>query len=99
MAWEDVDEHCPNCGAVTKKAIGFNRQNIRYFFWHKPTSQEWTVLFLLLCCVGLALVYVQDTKICYEFMNNQTISLNQNPNTFYNLTLPNYNLTYVIPQT
>jgi hypothetical protein len=85
MAWNDVDERCPTCNQVTKKAKGLNRQNLRRLLKPLPqTESEWTILICMILIILVMFVYKEDTKTCREYAE-------QYEQQWLNLTGGNYN--------
>jgi hypothetical protein len=52
-AWDQVDERCPTCNAVTKEAKGFNKQNVSKLLSFKIDTPGFINLILMLACAGL----------------------------------------------
>jgi len=52
--WSQVDELCPNCGAVKVPAKGLNKQNLKKLFSIKGTPEGWVMFFLLCACLFFA---------------------------------------------
>jgi len=70
--WEKVDELCPSCGNVTKKAEGLTRQNVKKLFSFQTDVQSLTILFLfLMCCAFAFTTYTFMTSTCND--TNATI--------------------------
>ena len=67
--WLKVDEHCPNCNAVTKPAKGINRQNLlRLVKPRKPTYTEVIVIVFLVLFMITSIAYRNDTAVCREYV-------------------------------
>ena len=55
--WDTIDKICPSCGQVTKKAIGFNKQNLKKLCRSKPSLQDIIIFIMLIGILALALSY------------------------------------------
>ena len=71
--WLKVDELCPQCGQVTKRATGITKQSIKRLFsfnWKNP--QEWIWTFVMIGIVFMAWSYQADMAAYNNFMSHQT---------------------------
>jgi hypothetical protein len=68
--WNKTDEHCVNCGAVTKQAKGLNRQNMKRLFMTMPSASEWLTLFIIVMVIFISWSYARDVKTCRDYANN-----------------------------
>lgn len=68
--WEKTDEVCPACGAVTKKAAGITKQNMKKMFSFN-LKRDWVETVIIIGICFLALAYQHDTAAYREFMNHQ----------------------------
>jgi len=71
--WLKVDELCPQCGQVTKRATGITKQSIKRLFsfnWKNP--QEWIWIIVILGICFMAWSYQQDKAAYSDFMVHRT---------------------------
>jgi hypothetical protein len=68
--WESVDETCPSCHQVTKRATGITRQNIKRLFIGKPTINDWIFFFIVAATLFMAYEYNVETSQCHYIENN-----------------------------
>jgi RNA polymerase subunit RPABC4/transcription elongation factor Spt4 len=66
--WNEVDETCPQCGAVTKRVRGITKQNLKRLLIPRFDFTEIAITFLLIMIILLAYVYQQETEMCREFI-------------------------------
>ena len=101
MAWLDVDTRCYSCNQVTKRAKGFNKQNVKRLLKPLPQNEsEWTILICFLLIILIMFAYKQDTQVCREYAkqfesNWLNLSLNITPSVSpFVLNVSNLNLTF-----
>lgn len=68
MAWEDKDELCPTCGAVTKQKKGLTKQNLKKLFSFKFTYDEFLITFMLIVIIVMAFMYKSETQQCRDWL-------------------------------
>jgi len=67
--WNNVDEKCPHCNSVTKRATGISKQNIKRLF-AKPTLQDIMIFIMLVACLSIVWTYKHDiAQYKYIFEN------------------------------
>ena len=64
--WLEEDKKCSACGQITERSRGLTKQNVQRLFIGKPTIEEWTILFMLICVLFLGWRYsVETAKSAY----------------------------------
>jgi len=66
--WEKVDEVCPTCNQVTKKARGITRQNMKRMFSIKFDTNEIVTTIIILMVLLLAYAYKIETQQCRDWI-------------------------------
>ena len=68
--WEKVDELCPQCGNIAKRAEGINRQNMKRLLSLKMNFND-IMTFLLVAMLLLSIYrYMNDTAECRSFLDS-----------------------------
>jgi len=68
--WNSVDETCPQCGKVTKRARGLTKQNLKRLITPQWNMQEVIITFMLIMVLVLAYTYQSETKQCRDWINS-----------------------------
>ena len=95
MSWNDIDETCFACGAVTKRARGITKQSLKRLITPKWDLNELLITFILIMVIIMALLYKSETQQCRDFIKNMNTTQVDYPignSNYWNLTL-NTNFT------
>ena len=68
MAWEDKDTLCEHCGAVTVRAKGITKQNMKKLFSINFTFNEVLITFMIIMVLVLAYAYKNETQACRDWI-------------------------------
>lgn len=68
--WNQTDEHCHYCDAITNPARGLCKQNLKRLVFSKPTSQDWIMLFIIFMVLLLAWRYNVETQMARDTLAN-----------------------------
>uniref|UniRef100_A0A6M3LQT5 Uncharacterized protein n=1 Tax=viral metagenome TaxID=1070528 RepID=A0A6M3LQT5_9ZZZZ len=68
--WNAIDELCPHCNSVTKKAIGINKQNLKRLFFTKPSLNDIMIMFMIIAILLMAYSYFSEISAYREIINN-----------------------------
>jgi len=68
--WNEVDEHCPTCNAITKQQRGVSKQNMRRLITPKWDATEMLILFMIIMILVLAWAYAKETEQCRTWISD-----------------------------
>ena len=68
--WNAIDERCPACNSVTKRAVGLNKQNLKRLFLKKPSLQEVMTFLMIIAILLMAYSYFNEIKAYKEIIEN-----------------------------
>lgn len=60
--WNKVDETCPHCNSITKRAVGLNKQNLKRLLFSKPSAQDITIFILMISVLLLGWSYSAEVE-------------------------------------
>lgn len=66
--WNKVDEVCPHCNQVTKRAKGITKQNLKRLVTPKLNMNEFIITFIIILVLILAYSYKTETQVCRNWI-------------------------------